>query len=116
MNKFVSTVAMASVLAVGSASVALAGQPAGASDHGSAVAEVAKAADSVAGKTHGEDVSTIAKEHGATISALAKVQGAAASAAGKAKGSAAADAHQATGATASEPGRLKAIAGQEHRP
>lgn len=131
MKKIVSTLALASALAVGSASVALAGQPAGATGQGSLVSAVAQAAGYVSGKARGEAVSTTAKQHGALVSAAAKAQGAVAAAAGKARGSAAAAAGQANGTdaaadagaagkavgtTASEPGRLKAAAGQANRP
>jgi hypothetical protein len=116
LKKLISTAALASVIAVGSASAALAGQPAGATDQGSSVSAVAKSAEFTSGKARGEAVSALAKQHGAAISALAKAQGAAAAAAGKAQGAAAADAGQATGTTASEPGRLKAAAGADNQP
>ena len=107
-----------------SASAVVAAQPPGATGHGEAVSEVARAVESLSDMTHGERVSALAKTHGAAVSAAARAQGAAASAAGKANGaSAAAAAHgQGQGAVASEPGRLKAAAaaaaaaGQAHQP
>ncbi|MDP9273332.1 MAG: PadR family transcriptional regulator [Chloroflexota bacterium] len=69
---------------------------------------VAKAADFVSGRAHGQAVSTLAKTHGAEVSAAARAKGAANAAAGKAKGAAAAAAGKVNGATASESGRLKA--------
>ena len=71
-----------------SASVALGGGGVSgtAKGHGQAVSEVAKAAEAVSGKSHGEIVSAIAKQHGAAVSAAARAQGAANAAAGKGKG------------------------------
>ncbi len=120
MKKLLSTLAVASMLAVGSVSVAFAAdQSDNAKGHGSSVSEVAKAAQAVGELTHSDQVLLVAKGHGEFVSNLAKAQGAVASAAGKAKGSAASEAGaagQAHGLSASEPGRLKAAAGQANRP
>jgi hypothetical protein len=119
MKRAIRTIGLAISIVALSASAVIAAQPPGATGHGKAVSEVARAVESLSDMTHGERVSALAKTHGAAVSALAKAQGAAASAAGKANG-ASADAAaqgQGQGAVASEPGRLKAAAaGQAHQP
>jgi hypothetical protein len=100
MKKLVTTIALASTIAVGSASIALAGQPAGASDQGAAVKAVAQAADYASGKARGEAVSALAKQHGALISSEAKTTGDDASAAGQANAADAAAAGLAAAAAA----------------
>jgi hypothetical protein len=120
-RKLIATVGLASALAAGSASVALAGPPDGATGHGAEVSAVAKAAGYASGKARGEAVSAIAKVHGAAVSAAAKAMAAEKAAAGKAKGAEAAANGQANGSDAAEdqsnandaaePGLLRAAAG-----
>ena len=103
MNKrSISTAFAALAITALSATAVLAAPPGGATNHGSSVSAVARAATAVSGKSHGEIVSALAKTHGAQVSAAARAKGEAAAAAGKAKG-----------AAASEPGRIKAT---EHTP
>ena len=102
------TGATVSALAL-SATVALAGGGVSgvATGHGEAVADVAKAAETVGGKAHGEAVSAIAKQHGALVAAAAKAQGQANAAAGKAKGAEKSAEGRAKAEDASESSRLK---------
>jgi hypothetical protein len=94
------TGATVSALAL-SATVAFAGGGVSgvATGHGEAVADVAKAAETVGGRAHGEAVSAIAKQHGALVAAAAKAQGQANAAAGQSNGK---------GAEKSAEGRAKA--------
>jgi uncharacterized protein HemX len=77
----ISAVALSATVALGAGGVSVV-----ATGHGKAVSEVAKAAEAVSGKSHGETVSAIAKQHGKEVSAAARAQGQANAAAGKAKG------------------------------
>jgi hypothetical protein len=108
MKRFIAPALLATSIVVASASVVLATSPS--DKHGAEVSAVAKAANFVSGRTHGQAVSALAKTHGAEVSAAARAKGAANAAAGKAKGAAAAAAGKANGDAASESGRLKATA------
>lgn len=118
MKRFIAPTLLATALAVASVSVAFATGPS--DNHGAEVSAVAKAADFVSGRAHGEAVSALARTHGAEVSAAAREKAAANAAAGKAKGEAAASAGAANGDDASETGRLKAAtasaAGLSHKP
>jgi hypothetical protein len=118
MKRFIATALLGATLVVASASVAFATGPS--DNHGADVSAVAKAADFVSGRAHGEAVSTLARTHGAEVSAAAREKAAANAANGKAKGEAASAAGAANGDTASETGRLKAAAasaaGLAHKP
>ena len=116
MRRAITTGAAASTAILLSATVAFAGVSDVAKGHGKAVSEVAKAADFVSGRAHGEAVSTLAKQHGAEVSAAARAQ-AAANKAGKGKGNgkgAEKSAEgKAKGANAGEPGRIKSESGDD---
>jgi hypothetical protein len=118
MKRFITTALLGTALAVASASVAFATGPS--DNHGAEVSAVAKAADFVSGRAHGEAVSTLARTHGAEVSAAAREKAAANAANGKARASAAASAGATNGDSASETGRLKAAtaaeSGLSHKP
>jgi hypothetical protein len=114
MKRTLTTLLLGGAILALSASAVVAGQPAGATGHGAAVAAIAHAVGFVSGQAHGAAVSALAKTHGALVSAAARANGAAHAAAGKgngatgkANGAANAAAGKAHGAAASEPGRLK---------
>ena len=108
MKRAIRTIGLAISIVALSASAVIAAQPPGATGHGKAVSEVARAVESLSDMTHGERVSALAKAQGAAASAAGKANGASADAAAQGQGQ---------GAVASEPGRLKAAAaGQAHQP
>jgi len=109
MRKILATTGASATALALSATVALAGGGVSgvAKGHGEAVADVAKAAETVGSRAHGDAVSAIAKQHGAEVSAAAKALGEANAAAGKTKGAAKAAEGQARGDDAREESRLK---------
>jgi hypothetical protein len=97
MKRILTPVLLATSIAVASAAVVLAGQPA---NFGAEISAVAKDVTLVIEGSHGKFVSTQAKLHGAAISKDAR-----------AKGQAHAAAQGTNGTDASESGRLKGEAG-----
>jgi hypothetical protein len=101
MNRIAKIAATTVTVLALSATAALAGTPADA-NHGTAVADIAKAADFASGRAHGAAVSAEAKTWGAIRSAEARAKAKAHAAQGKANG-----------LTKSEPGRLRSEAARD---
>ncbi|MCI0582855.1 MAG: hypothetical protein L0227_08165 [Chloroflexi bacterium] len=106
-HKLGASLGLATIIALGSASIALAGPIEGVTAHGAAVSEVARTddgdtatTDAAAGLTHGATVSAIARAHGTLVSARARAQAAENAAAGQAQGADAATTGQVTGEAA----------------
>jgi len=109
VKRIILAVAMAISVVALTGSVVVAASPAPSPNHGAAVSAVASVWDHVSGKAHGEAVSASASAHGKLISAAAKAKHGAPASPGASN-------RDAIGDAASEPGQLKAAAGQAHQP